>query len=125
MFIGTLTTPRCGADGEAKFNVAQGLGMAAVFLHCPRLNALTCTATAVLSLCRYGSYEYPYNPSFGRDQLSLLDRGWTVAIAHIRGGGELLWMGSTAHLTIKHIEVCSLRDSQIITLSCIMYNQQL
>jgi oligopeptidase B len=39
-------------------------------------------------VCRYGSYEHAYDPSFSRDQLSLLDRGWTVAIAHIRGGGE-------------------------------------
>lgn len=37
----------------------------------------------------YGSYEYPYDPSFSRDQLSLVDRGWTVAIAHIRGGGDM------------------------------------
>jgi hypothetical protein len=27
--------------------------------------------------------------SFSRDQLSLIDRGWTVAIAHIRGGGDM------------------------------------
>lgn len=39
--------------------------------------------------CRYGSYEMPYDPGFDRDQLSLVDRGWTVAIAHIRGGGDM------------------------------------
>lgn len=100
--VGTHTTPRIGAHGQAILAVAQGLWMAAVFPSLPRLNAQACTTTAVLLLCRYGSYEYPYNPSFGRDQLSLLDRGWTVAIAHIRGGGELLWMGSTLHHTIKH-----------------------
>jgi hypothetical protein len=47
------------------------------------------TELLVLLHCRYGSYEHPYDPSFSRDQLSLLDRGWTVAIAHIRGGGDM------------------------------------
>ncbi|KAF6261715.1 prolyl oligopeptidase [Scenedesmus sp. NREL 46B-D3] len=45
--------------------------------------------TDPLLLHGYGSYEYAYDPSFNRDQLSLLDRGWTVAIAHIRGGGDM------------------------------------
>ncbi|WIA19863.1 hypothetical protein OEZ85_005766 [Tetradesmus obliquus] len=45
--------------------------------------------TDPLLLHGYGSYEHPYDPSFSRDQLSLLDRGWTVAIAHIRGGGDM------------------------------------
>jgi oligopeptidase B len=37
----------------------------------------------------YGSYGYPYPVGFSSNRLSLLDRGVVVAIAHIRGGGEL------------------------------------
>lgn len=37
----------------------------------------------------YGSYGSSYDPYFNRDQVSLLDRGFVVAIAHIRGGMEM------------------------------------
>jgi oligopeptidase B len=37
----------------------------------------------------YGSYEISTDPSFSIPRLSLLDRGFGYAIAHIRGGGEL------------------------------------
>ncbi|HET9134391.1 MAG TPA: S9 family peptidase [Gemmatimonadales bacterium] len=37
----------------------------------------------------YGSYGYPYPVTFSSARLSLLERGMVVAIAHIRGGGEL------------------------------------
>lgn len=37
----------------------------------------------------YGSYGFPYPASFSYSRISLLDRGFVVAIAHIRGGGEL------------------------------------
>jgi oligopeptidase B len=42
-----------------------------------------------LLLRGYGSYGYSYDPRFARNELSLLDRGVTLAIAHIRGGQEL------------------------------------
>ncbi|MFC7647122.1 S9 family peptidase [Streptosporangium lutulentum] len=37
----------------------------------------------------YGSYEMSIDPSFSIARLSLLDRGFVFAIAHIRGGGEM------------------------------------
>jgi oligopeptidase B len=37
----------------------------------------------------YGSYEISIDPGFSIPRLSLLDRGFGYAIAHIRGGGEL------------------------------------
>jgi oligopeptidase B len=40
-------------------------------------------------LAGYGAYGLPYPVTFSSNRLSLLDRGLTVAIAHVRGGGEL------------------------------------
>jgi oligopeptidase B len=40
-------------------------------------------------LTGYGAYGFPYPVTFSSNRLSLLDRGLTVAIAHVRGGGEL------------------------------------
>jgi oligopeptidase B len=40
-------------------------------------------------LTGYGAYGMPYPVTFSSNRLSLLDRGYTIAIAHVRGGGEL------------------------------------
>jgi oligopeptidase B len=37
----------------------------------------------------YGSYETSIDPSFSVARLSLLDRGFVFAVAHVRGGGEM------------------------------------
>jgi oligopeptidase B len=37
----------------------------------------------------YGAYGAPNDPYFSSSRLSLLDRGVTFAIAHVRGGGEM------------------------------------
>lgn len=42
-----------------------------------------------LLLYAYGSYGYTIEPSFSTSRLSLLNRGFTYAIAHIRGGQYL------------------------------------
>ncbi|HEY2692927.1 MAG TPA: S9 family peptidase [Streptosporangiaceae bacterium] len=42
-----------------------------------------------LLLYGYGSYEASIDPSFSIPRLSLLDRGFCYAIAHVRGGGEM------------------------------------
>lgn len=37
----------------------------------------------------YGAYGECLETGFEPERLSLLDRGWVVALAHVRGGGEL------------------------------------
>lgn len=45
--------------------------------------------SAPCHLTGYGSYGFSYDPTFNRDKISLLDRGFVVAIANIRGGMEM------------------------------------
>ncbi len=45
--------------------------------------------TAPMVLYGYGSYEASIDPYFTISRLSLLDRGISFAIAHVRGGGEM------------------------------------
>jgi oligopeptidase B len=42
-----------------------------------------------LFLYAYGAYGYAVPPSFSTSRISLLDRGYAYAIAHIRGGDDL------------------------------------
>jgi oligopeptidase B len=42
-----------------------------------------------LLLQGYGAYGYSFDPAFSSNLLSLLDRGYVVAIAHVRGGEEM------------------------------------
>ena len=45
--------------------------------------------TAPGLLYGYGAYEITYDPYFSVARLSLLDRGFVYAMAHVRGGGEM------------------------------------
>jgi oligopeptidase B len=49
-----------------------------------------------LFLYAYGAYGYATAPAFNTNRLSMLDRGYAFAIAHIRGGDE---MGYNWYLT--------------------------
>jgi oligopeptidase B len=42
-----------------------------------------------LHVYAYGAYGHAYPPNFSSNRLSLLDRGFACAIAHIRGGDDL------------------------------------
>lgn len=44
---------------------------------------------APLLVYAYGSYGASMSPWFSSSRLSLIDRGWVYALAHIRGGSEL------------------------------------
>ncbi len=58
---------------------------------------------APLLLEAYGSYGITNDPHFSVARLSLLERGWVIAVAHPRGGGEMGWhWHKEAHLLTKH-----------------------
>ena len=47
--------------------------------------------SAPVMLYGYGSYGHAMEPSFSIRNLSLVDRGWVWAVAHIRGGSDKGW----------------------------------
>ena len=46
-------------------------------------------STNPLHIYGYGSYGYPLPIGFNSNRLSLLDRGFVLAFAHVRGGGDM------------------------------------
>lgn len=59
--------------------------------------------SAPMLLEAYGSYGISQDPYFSISKLSLLKRGWVVALAHPRGGGEMGWhWHKQAKLLNKH-----------------------
>ena len=47
--------------------------------------------SAPLMLYGYGAYGHPHTPTFSTQALSLVDRGWVWASAHVRGGSDKGW----------------------------------
>lgn len=60
--------------------------------------------TAPALLYGYGSYEISIDPEFSIPRVSLLDRGFVFAIAHVRGGGEMgrAWYEDGKKLAKRH-----------------------
>jgi hypothetical protein len=54
-----------------------------------RLNTMQRNTPKPALLMAYGAYGSKYDPEYDSRLFSLLDRGWVVGIAHVRGGGEL------------------------------------
>jgi hypothetical protein len=50
--------------------------------------------TNPLYLNGYGSYGYLFEPEWNPKIISLIDRGYVYAIAHIRGGGDVVKRGT-------------------------------
>lgn len=58
---------------------------------------------APLLLEAYGAYGITSDPYFSISKLSLVKRGWIIALAHPRGGGEMGWQWhEEAKLKTKH-----------------------
>jgi oligopeptidase B len=54
-----------------------------------RLRTTPRNGSAPCLLVGYGAYGFSFDPDFNANALSLIDRGFVYAIAHIRGGQEL------------------------------------
>ena len=54
-----------------------------------RRNRAQRDGSAPLLVIGYGSYGHAYDPSFSALRPSLLDRGFVIALAHVRGGADL------------------------------------
>ena len=88
-----LPLPGAGAYDPADFEQHREWAVAADGTRVPI--SLICRkgtprdGSSPLLLYGYGSYEISIDPSFSIARLSLLDRGFVWAIAHVRGGGEM------------------------------------
>jgi oligopeptidase B len=54
-----------------------------------RPDRATRDGSAPLLIEAYGAYGTSYEPDFAAHRLSLMSRGFVIALAHVRGGGEL------------------------------------
>ena len=76
--VGAVGGPQDGAPGGLPAGRGEGAQDGGAF-----------STAAPLLLYGYGAYGISMEPTFRSSRLSLLDRGFTYAIAHVRGGEEL------------------------------------
>jgi oligopeptidase B len=72
--------------GRLWANAADGERVPISFVH---RRGLALDGSAPALVYGYGSYEISIDPTFSPLRLSLLDRGFVFAVAHVRGGGEM------------------------------------
>lgn len=83
--------PGAGIDAgryETVMSYAEASDSARVPISLLKLRTTPRDGSAPLLLYGYGAYGHCCEPSFDPAILSLVDRGWVYAIAHVRGGGE-------------------------------------
>jgi oligopeptidase B len=82
-----------GGYDRARYQVKQIYATASDGVKIPisvvHLKGAKLDGTGPLYLTGYGSYGFPYDISFNSNLFSMVDRGVVVAVAHIRGGGEM------------------------------------
>ncbi len=76
-------------DYVSEWTSARALDGTSIPISLVRRSDTSVDGKAPLHLLGYGSYGYPYPVSFLSHRLSLLDRGFVIALAHVRGGGEM------------------------------------
>eukprot|EP01018_Ginkgo_biloba_P022451 Gb_27168 [translate_table: standard] len=86
--------PVLGGFEEEKYETIRRWAVASDGTQVPisivyRKDLVKLDGTDSLLLYGYGSYEVCIDPDFRATRLSLIDRGFVYAIAHIRGGGEM------------------------------------
>ena len=79
-------TPAHYVSGRVWAEAADGTWVPISYVH---RRDIARDGSAPALLYGYGSYEHSVDPIFDSERVSLLDRGFIYAIAHIRGGGEL------------------------------------
>jgi len=85
-------TPVLGGYEPARYRSERRYAVAADGARVPIslvYRADTADTVRPMLLTGYGAYGLPYPVTFSSNRLSLLDRGFAFAIAHVRGGGEL------------------------------------
>lgn len=86
-FIGT--TPTASHAYQTKRLYANGKDGTQLPITLVYKKGMEPTKDTPLLVYGYGAYGFSLDPVYGGGYLSLLDRGFVYAIAHIRGGGEL------------------------------------